>query len=80
MWLRNPGGKRAGRAGAALAAGILIIFAGCSVGPDYVKPPVATPPAYKEDTGVTGDVSWKGPSPGTSCPGGNGGRSITIPN
>ena len=68
MWLRNPGGQRVGRAGAFLAAGILIIFAGCSVGPNYVKPPVATPPAYKEDTCVTGDVCWNTAQPRDELP------------
>ena len=68
MWLRNQGGKRAGRAGAFIVAGILIIAAGCSVGPNYVRPPVATPPAYKEDTCVTGDVCWNTAQPRDELP------------
>ena len=68
MWLRNQGGKRAGRAGAFIVAGILIIAAGCSVGPNYVRPPVATPSAYKEDTCVTGDVCWNTAQPRDELP------------
>ncbi|MBF0539644.1 MAG: efflux transporter outer membrane subunit [Nitrospirae bacterium] len=37
--------------------GVLALLAGCTVGPDYVRPTVETPPNYKEMTG------WKVASP-----------------
>ena len=40
------------------ASSVLAVFGGCTVGPDYVKPPsVQTPAAYKEGTPATGP--WK---------------------
>ncbi|HWO04552.1 MAG TPA: RND transporter, partial [Methylomirabilota bacterium] len=39
------------RAGSALAVIVTALAAGCSVGPDYVRPPVITPDAYKENVG-----------------------------
>ncbi len=41
----------------AAAAAALPLFAACAVGPNYVRPPVATPPAYKELSG------WKTAEP-----------------
>ncbi|HEV8585179.1 MAG TPA: efflux transporter outer membrane subunit, partial [Methylomirabilota bacterium] len=35
----------------ALAAAVTVLVAGCVVGPDYVRPPVLTPDAYKEVSG-----------------------------
>jgi len=35
----------------ALGAALLSVVAGCAVGPDYVRPPVAAPDAYKEIEG-----------------------------
>jgi NodT family efflux transporter outer membrane factor (OMF) lipoprotein len=34
-----------------LAAGALLLFAGCTVGPDYVRPKAPVPEAYKENAG-----------------------------
>jgi NodT family efflux transporter outer membrane factor (OMF) lipoprotein len=45
-----------------VAGAVLILFTGCTVGPDYVRPPAETPPAYKEDTG------WKVAEPGDELP------------
>ena len=42
--------------------GWLLLFAGCSVGPDYVRPPAATPDAYKENAG------WKVAQPRDELP------------
>ncbi len=39
------------KAALAAAAGILVLVTGCSVGPDYVRPPTAAPEAYKENAG-----------------------------
>ena len=44
------------------AAGVLLLSAGCSVGPDYVRPPTATPEAYKENAG------WKVAQPRDELP------------
>ncbi|MHB9074397.1 MAG: efflux transporter outer membrane subunit [Desulfobaccales bacterium] len=47
----------------ALAAIIwLLLFTGCTVGPDYVKPPTAAPEAYKENAG------WKVAQPKDELP------------
>ena len=46
----------------AAAAGVLLLFAGCSVGPDYVRPPTASPDAYKENAG------WKVAQPRDELP------------
>ena len=55
MWLRlktilglSPG---PGRLSPVMLAGLLLLWAGCAVGPDYVKPPTAAPTAYKETPG-----------------------------
>ncbi len=46
----------------AAAAGVLLLIAGCSVGPDYVRPPTASPEAYKENAG------WKVAQPRDELP------------
>ena len=46
----------------AAAAGVLLLSAGCSVGPDYVRPPTAAPEAYKENAG------WKVAQPRDELP------------
>jgi NodT family efflux transporter outer membrane factor (OMF) lipoprotein len=46
----------------AAMAGVLAWFAGCSVGPDYVRPPAETPPAYKEN------AAWKVAQPRDELP------------
>ena len=43
-------------------AGVLLLFAGCSVGPDYVRPPAETPASYKENAG------WKVAQPRDELP------------
>jgi len=55
MWLRFktilgwfPG---PGRLSPVIIAGMLLLWAGCVVGPDYVRPPTAAPAAYKETPG-----------------------------
>ena len=62
MWLRFMRGKVSGRRGIAAAAGMLIFFTGCSVGPDYVRPPAETPLTYKENAG------WKVAQPRDELP------------
>ena len=62
MWFRLMRGKVSGRRGIAAAAGMLIFFTGCSVGPDYVRPPAETPLAYKENAG------WKVAQPRDELP------------
>ena len=42
---------RGSRAGSAVGLIVAAVVAGCSVGPDYVRPPVITPDAYKENVG-----------------------------
>jgi hypothetical protein len=42
---------RRGRLTLATVAGVLTLLAGCAVGPDYVRPTVVTPAAYKEVDG-----------------------------
>ncbi|MCL4500876.1 MAG: efflux transporter outer membrane subunit [Deltaproteobacteria bacterium] len=44
------------------AAGILLLFSGCSVGPDYHRPPAETPVSYKENAG------WKVAQPRDELP------------
>ena len=56
MKLRNP---------SALLACILPFFAGCAVGPDYVRPAVDTPALFKE-AGTPGD--WKPAEPRDDAP------------
>jgi NodT family efflux transporter outer membrane factor (OMF) lipoprotein len=46
----------------AMLAGALLLVAGCSVGPDYVRPPTAAPAAYKENAG------WKVAQPRDELP------------
>ncbi len=55
-------GREPGRLVPALVAGALLLFAGCSVGPDYVRPPAETPAAYKENAG------WKVAQPKDELP------------
>jgi NodT family efflux transporter outer membrane factor (OMF) lipoprotein len=62
MWLRFMQGKVSGRRGIAATAGMLLFFAGCSVGPDYLRPPAETTPAYKENSG------WKVAQPRDELP------------
>src|ERR1700690_2141346 len=40
----------------AIIAGTIMLLSGCTVGPDYVKPSVETPPAYKE---AEGGAKWQ---------------------
>ena len=40
----------------------MLLLAGCSVGPDYVRPPTAAPEAYKENAG------WKVAQPRDELP------------
>src|SRR5262249_19644299 len=57
----HPGEPRMiGRRAALLAFVALVAAAGCSVGPDYVRPQVETPGTYKELT----DGEWKPAQPG----------------
>jgi NodT family efflux transporter outer membrane factor (OMF) lipoprotein len=46
----------------AAVAGVVLLFAGCTVGPDYVRPPAETPASYKEDAG------WKVAQPRDELP------------
>ena len=46
----------------AATAGLVLLAAGCSVGPDYVRPPTAAPDAYKENAG------WKVAQPRDELP------------
>jgi len=41
---------------AAIVAGTIMLLSACTVGPNYVKPSVETPPAYKE---IGDGTSWK---------------------
>ena len=58
-----PGSRRAGWAGG--LAGVALLLAGCTAGPDYVRPEVATPPAWKLEApwraGAPDDAAPKGP-------------------
>jgi NodT family efflux transporter outer membrane factor (OMF) lipoprotein len=40
----------------AIVAGTILLLSACTVGPDYVKPSVETPPAYKE---AEGGAKWQ---------------------
>ena len=51
-----------GRIALTMLAGVVLLLVGCSVGPDYVRPPAATPPAYKENVG------WKVAQPRDELP------------
>jgi NodT family efflux transporter outer membrane factor (OMF) lipoprotein len=59
MWLRFQKDKVSG---VVATAGLLIFFTGCTVGPDYVRPPTAAPEAYKENAG------WKVAQPRDALP------------
>jgi NodT family efflux transporter outer membrane factor (OMF) lipoprotein len=48
---------------AGLAAMAALLLAGCSIGPNYVKPPTATPVAYKETAPTGGADTWKPAQP-----------------
>jgi len=56
------GGTAPGRIALTRLAGGLLLLAGCSVGPDYVRPPAPVPPAYKENVG------WKVAQPRDELP------------
>ena len=62
MGLKLMKGRVSGRRGVAMGAGLLIFLAGCSVGPDYVRPSAETPPVYKENSG------WKVAQPRDELP------------
>jgi NodT family efflux transporter outer membrane factor (OMF) lipoprotein len=66
MWLGKKtvfgGGTAPGRIALTMLAGGLLLLVGCSVGPDYVRPPAAVPPAYKENVG------WKVAQPRDELP------------
>ncbi|HUN69109.1 MAG TPA: efflux transporter outer membrane subunit [Burkholderiales bacterium] len=47
---------------------IPLLLAGCAVGPDYVRPKVETPAAYKENSAEAG---WKQAAPNDAAPRGN---------
>jgi len=61
--LTFAGSRRAGWAGG--LAGAALLLAGCTAGPDYVRPAVATPPAWKLEApwraGAPDDAAPKGP-------------------
>jgi NodT family efflux transporter outer membrane factor (OMF) lipoprotein len=66
MWLRfktflglSPG---PGRLSPVMIAGMLLLLSGCTVGPNYVRPPTAAPEAYKETPG------WKVAQPRDELP------------
>jgi NodT family efflux transporter outer membrane factor (OMF) lipoprotein len=48
--------------GQAIAAGLVVFGTGCTVGPNYVKPPAQVPPAYKEN------ANWKVAQPKDELP------------
>ena len=54
--------RKAPRLLLAAAAGFVLLSAGCSVGPDYVRPPTDAPAAYKENSG------WKVAQPRDELP------------
>jgi multidrug efflux system outer membrane protein len=45
-----------------LAGGVFILLAGCAVGPDYKRPPINSPPHFRDDKAVAtnslGDMPW----------------------
>ena len=57
----------------AMLIGVSLLFAGCSVGPDYVRPPTAAPDAYKENAG------WKVAQPRDELPRGRWWEIYTDP-
>ena len=52
--------RRAGRAGG--LAGVALLLAACVAGPDYVRPEVATPPAWKLE------APWRAATPDDAAP------------
>jgi len=57
---------RMGRAGLQVAlTAILLLVTGCRVGPEYVRPPVPSPPAYKEipQAAANGSELWRTTQP-----------------
>ncbi len=55
---------------------LFLLLTGCTVGPNYIRPPIATPPAYRgaDDAPVTGadqnslgDENWATSSMNPSC-------------
>ena len=55
-------GREPGRITLAVVAGVFLLFTGCTVGPDYVRPKTAAPDAYKENAG------WKVAQPRDELP------------
>jgi NodT family efflux transporter outer membrane factor (OMF) lipoprotein len=53
----HPSAPRLSRARSAWGVAVLVLLAGCAVGPDYKRPEVAMPVAFKEDAG------WKAAAP-----------------
>lgn len=53
-----------------LVASVALLSGACAVGPDYQKPPVRVPAAYKEiaTAGAAGPDSWKPAEPGDGSP------------
>jgi hypothetical protein len=53
------------RSGVAGIAGLMVLLSACVVGPNYSRPPVQTPPAYKEQTASTDKEieTWKKAQP-----------------
>ena len=60
--------RRRAAFGPVLGAVLALLGAGCAVGPDYVRPPVVTPDAYKENAGwkVAAPRDDEGAAPGGS--------------
>lgn len=54
----SPAALTLRRRAAALACGVAAALAGCAVGPDYIRPSVETPPAFKEQ-----GWSWQSAQP-----------------
>ncbi|HMD61946.1 MAG TPA: hypothetical protein VKG78_10960, partial [Opitutaceae bacterium] len=59
---RNPAGPRPSAARSCLAGAFLLAAAGCAVGPDYRRPEVAAPAAFKED------AQWRVAAPEDAAP------------
>ena len=60
----------------------LLLVMGCSVGPKYVRPPVQSPPSYKElpQGTASGSDLFRTAQPSDGTPAGSGGRYSTIQN
>src|ERR1035437_2477984 len=60
---------------------ILLLVMGCSVGPKYVRPPVQSPPAYKElpQAVASGSDSWRTAQPRDGTTRGKGGEAFNDP-